>query len=325
MTKLDLNIWKTDRKARYGWLVVSAFVGSLRLSASPEPLAQRHIDFSTIHPESTAPVHHREAETILISPFSYEVLFADEPKSISGVPQSWLTLPARATSGSSKQSSRTSYQRATFSKPEAPNPGVLSPAVYHTVVPTGSAAIGYLVLTDTTYKNGLRIPDGLEYGQHIRLAGGSLALGEVTFPYYSSVSASQALTFSLYSVGTGGLPDSLLYRSSPQNVNLGIYNLSISYGGSIVPQDLIFSVKFSGIGASANAGLLLPNADPVIGTTTGQILVNQDGTWSQHFPGGNLKGAISISVTASSVPEPSVAALGFLGIGFLWMASRYRR
>lgn len=323
MTKIDLNTWKISRKARCGWLFVGAVVGSMRLSAGPASTAQRHLDLANIHPESTAPVRHREADTVLLSPFNYEVLFADDQKSIIGPTPTWLTVPARSTAGLVKQGSRASFQRATFSRPESPNPGILSPGVYHSVVLTGSTLLGYIVLTDPSYKNGLRIPDGSEYGQHITLAGGSLALTEVSFPYYSSVSAAQALTFSLYSVGTGGLPESLLYRSSPQNVNEGIYNVSISYAGSIVPQDLIFSVKFSGIGASANAGLLLPNADPVVGTTTGQILANQDGVWSQHSVGGGLKGAISISITG--VPEPRVAILTVVGIGFLWMASRHRR
>jgi len=325
MTKLELNISKIGRKARCGGLLVSAVVGALRLSAEPTPMAQKHIDFSTIHPESTAPVHHREADTVLLSPFSYEVLFADDPKSLTDAPHSWMTLPARSASGSSKQGSRSGFQRATFSQPESPTPGVLSPGAYRSVVPTSASLLGYLVQTDPSFKNGLRVPDGAEYGQHITLAGGPMQLGEIAFPYYSSVSASQALTFSLYSVGVGGLPDSLLYRSGPQDVNNGIYSVHISYGGSLVPEDLIFSVKFSGVGSSANVGLLLPNADPVVGKTTGQILSNTDGTWSQHSVGGNLKGAISISVTASTVPEPQVAILGLLGIGFLWFVSRQRR
>ncbi len=325
MTKFDFNNWVTGRKTQVGCALVSAAIGSLRLAAESAPVAQKHIDIANIHPESTAPVHHREAESALYSRSSYELLFADDSRAVSSTPKSWVTQPSKVPFGSSKQASRGHFQRATFSQPETANPEIHLGAAIHSVVPTGSSLVGYLVEVDPSYKNGLRIPDGAEYGQHITLAGGPLALGQVAFPYYSSVSASQALTFSLYTVGVGGLPDSLLYRSSPQDVNQGIYNVSISYGGSVVPEDLIFSVKFSGIGSSANAGLLLPNADPVLGKTTGQVLANQDGTWSQHSVGGGLKGAISISVTAATVPEPQTAVLGLLGIGFLWMASRYRR
>lgn len=292
------------------------------------PLTRR-LDLEKLQPESVSAVHSKEVEAIRISPFSYEVLFPDDtpyPRSSSSSRVPWITDPSQSPRNGSRVGSRGSYQSAQFSSSDGPLsvsglPLVTSGASSE-IVRTVSVGVGYLVETDSTYKYGLPVPSSAEYGQHIVLEGSPFKLGQVEFPYFSSIEQSHALVFRLYSVGTAGLPASLLYQSNPQDVHAGIYSVNITYDMPLVPKDLIFSVAFYGISKDASVGLLLPNADPVIGSTPGQILSKVGGTWTPQTVAGGIKGAISISVTPAVVPEPKTVLMVFLAGIILWTVRR---
>ena len=292
-------------------------------------LPTHHLDFDKIHPESTSPIHSREEETIRISPYSYEVLFPDELRTTKASASSripWLTDPAQPTRNGFRLGGRSGASRAEFSVSDVPLQSgglpLMSSGASSEFVRTVLVGAGYLVQTDPSYKYGLPVTPGAELGQHISLAGGSFTLGEIDFPYYSSVDQSQSLVFRLYSVGAGGLPSSLLYQSDPQDIHSGIYSVGITYAGPIVPKDLVFSIAFYGLSNGASVGLLLPNADPTIGSTTGQILAKEGGTWTQKTVQGGIKGAISISVSAASVPEPQTVLMVFIAGIALWAVRR---
>ena len=298
-------------------------------SRSAPTLPMPHLDLDNLHLKPTSSTHSREEESIRISPFSYEVLFPEESAAISSSTRSgnsWVTAPAQLARSVSRSVGRSGYSRAEISSSEMSVQSgglpLLSSGVSSELVRTVLVGAGYLVETDPSYKYGLPVSLGAEIGQHITLAGGNFTLGEIDFPYYSSVEQAQSLVFRLYSIGAGGLPSSLLYQSSPQDIHSGIYNVGIAYGGPVVPKDLVFSIAFNGVPSGASVGLLLPNADPTIGSTTGQVLAKDGGTWTQQSVVGGVKGAISISVTPAAVPEPQTIAMVFIaGIAF-WAIRR---
>lgn len=295
---------------------------------SPMPLTRR-LELERLHPDSTASVHSKETESIRVSPFSYEVLFPNETpssqvSSSSRIP--WVTSPLQSPRNGSRISNRGGSRPTLFSSSDGLLPGsglpLVSSGVSSEFVRTVSVGVGYLVETDLNYKYGLPVPSPSEFGQHITLEGGPFRLGLVQFPYYSSIEQSQALVFRLYSVGAAGLPASLLYQSGPQDVHVGIYSVNITYDMPSIPKDLIFSVAFYGISKDASVGLLLPNANPVMGSTPGQILSKTGETWTTETIAGGIKGAISISVTPATVPEPKTVLMVFLAGIVLWSVRR---
>lgn len=266
------------------------------------------------------------------SPASFELGSSDEIRFSLKAPTFEKT---GADSGSFKLSSlplrqrKSAQQRVILTGQESPSPAFSLGLSAVRPTPEISNPVGYLVPTDLTSNDVLApLRNSLEFGQHVVLAPGPFLLGQVVFPYYSSVQATEAnpanLVFRLYSVGAGGLPSSLLYQSSPQTVNEGVVQVTIGYDSKPVPRDLIFTIQFSGLSSKDSAGLLLPNADPTIGSTPGQMVVNNGGVWSLSNIDGVSKPAVSIAITAATVPEPGTSVLAGVGMGLLLLAGWMR-
>jgi hypothetical protein len=199
-----------------------------------------------------------------------------------------------------------------------------------------------------TYEGNYNYGNG-EVGNEVVLAGGpwdQLNTFQLQFDVVNAANgtsgtptglATEFLTVNFYSMtGPGGVPGQSFYTysASLQSLGLSTYTqgetLNLTPTGVVVPQDFTWTVTFSGVPNSENAGLSIINGTPngsgvpvpKVGFNYNDAWVNAgNANWSavQTSPtiGGpdnpGLQFGALITGTSMAIPEPSTIALGVIG------------
>ena len=196
----------------------------------------------------------------------------------------------------------------------------------------------------------LPIPLGTEYADSASLAGTDRFLEEATLNFYSNIARTGSLTFSIYGivpedidygptgqpgVTPGALADfkpntTPLWTSGPTTVTftgggatgLNLDQVVFSGINTLVPDDLYWSIKIESLSNYNGTGFgpKLENAadlGPSGAETDGSRFYVRapGGDWSPQWLNQQPAptSTLSLQLTASAVPEPSVALLSFVG------------
>lgn len=194
--------------------------------------------------------------------------------------------------------------------------------------------------------------NGLAYADGASLGGSERFVTEASLRVLSSVERTGDVTFSLYGVtaadpsgGQPGVTPGALAAFQPGATALGSVTLnSVNFGGNFGPTELIFSgldtlvgddlfwaIEFNnvtGLDQDALFGVFLGNSDvlPVTGSATDpsrlyrrgsgasswELAAFDDPTYAERTP--PLTSSLAVSISATAVPEPTVAVLGLLGV-----------
>lgn len=183
-------------------------------------------------------------------------------------------------------------------------------------------------------------PNGTPLGDYAIFAGTDRTLTGVSFEYFLSPtrSGNEQAVFSLYAldganVGGVNLPGTLLYSSTAFNIGTGTTatgfgTANISDLAVAVPNEVAWTVSFTGIEAGEGAGLLFYSdaggvggnptfLDPDLGSQQHFTVRNNNGTWQLLNHDGVVD---NLGIQFTAVPEPSTMALmlgGLAMFGFL--------
>lgn len=181
---------------------------------------------------------------------------------------------------------------------------------------------------------------GDEYGDQITLAPGfSREATQFDLIYYSNFNLAAGGVVRLYvndgaPVSGNPSPGTLLYQSAafdivksdvsdPNNVLGSRVSINLKGSGLILPDNLTWTVSFSGVSGGNEAGVLVFDP-PTVGGKYGDDFWKKNGpVWSLQTLANNTPGNFAAQITA--IPEPSTYALAAVGaIGWLSLAA-YRR
>jgi hypothetical protein len=180
-------------------------------------------------------------------------------------------------------------------------------------------------------------PDGNRYvtqgkGDQLTLGGAARFLTDFSFyALYQFGASNTAYTpyvqFSLYTVGQGGLPGTLLYTTTATGGTMigttGTQTemVTITLPAVEVPANFVYTL-FDLVPIDGRASWILAST-PSIGSTGNGLLTSVDGSsWSVGAPGNGDTG-LGVTINASPVPEP--ATFAFLILGGLGLVSAARR
>ncbi len=194
------------------------------------------------------------------------------------------------------------------------------------------AALGEVVYQLSPGASNFSYTSASEYGDEIVLDRAGWILTGFTFEYSANYSQAGGLTLKLYSqdgpaIGGAASPGSLL----------GSFTFDIQNGGgtptvsfpenpaNALPDRLTWTATFSGVGGANVAGLLAPDASPVVGLSANDFWVKTgpgDNDWAlSNFGAGGPQA--NFVATVNAVPEPGTVALMVAGLGsLLWFSRR---
>ncbi|MEO8425564.1 MAG: hypothetical protein ABI651_00485 [Verrucomicrobiota bacterium] len=217
---------------------------------------------------------------------------------------------------------------------------VISLVTYHSAsAVTPGASIIYDNTAATSYLNNF-FSSNLEYGDDINFAGSKRGLTDISFEYNANIITydnTEKVVFRLYkNDGLNGTPSTVLFDSNTidaggtpifngiQHVDIGGLNLQ-------VPDNVTFTVQFSGLGPGESAGLTMYDPPSVGKSLAGGVIGSYDdfwenagGTWTLfRFPNGNPAG--NFGARFSAIPEASTVSYAMLGGLILLGSQAYRR
>jgi len=169
-----------------------------------------------------------------------------------------------------------------------------------------------------------------EFGDQIKLAPTTFSktITQFKFDYYLShgVNGDEQVKFNLYdNKGPGGAPLDLLFSSDPISLKSGFNTVVVPMNIVNPPDDLTFTVTFSGIEGNEQGGLLFYNP-PTVGSSFDDYWEKVNGTFTleRFSPSGGPIANFGAQVIA--VPEPTTIQLAlFAGLSWLGMAAYRRR
>lgn len=156
--------------------------------------------------------------------------------------------------------------------------------------------------------NNVAVYTGNPYGDEIVLGGTDRAVSQIKFEYYANYAQAGGITFNLWSKDAGVAPGASIYSATADIVNGGgIVSIDFTYdAGNTLPDRLVFTAQFAGVGGANKAGLILGGGDPSVGASA-------DDYWEKTGPG-------AADWTLKNVPEPSTVALfSVAGLAFAGM------
>ncbi len=197
-----------------------------------------------------------------------------------------------------------------------------------------TASAQSVIYQNTDFNGNVSSEGNAEIGDQVTFAGTARDVNQVSFEYFLSPGSSgnETAQLFLYSINNSTkLPGSLLYSSPVFNLAGGTtpsgFGTATINGISVnVPDTIAWSVSFSGISGTEQAGLLFanppavgssPTFDPGDGTQHDFFLRNNTSGW-QVLDTPNLVDNLVVQFTA--VPEPGTIALmlgGLLTMGLI--------
>ncbi|HTI69294.1 MAG TPA: PEP-CTERM sorting domain-containing protein [Candidatus Limnocylindria bacterium] len=164
-----------------------------------------------------------------------------------------------------------------------------------------------------------------EIGDEVVLSNAGFQFTGLTFKYNSNYALTGGLQISIYSVDGSRVPDlsNPLFRVT-DDIKSGAISATVSYdvGNFYLPERFVYSVKFAGLDATHDAGLIL-GGQATVGAS-GDDVGGADGSggWPLVHVTGNYAN-FNASVTGN-VPEPTTVALASVGAAALGFVA-YRR
>lgn len=177
-----------------------------------------------------------------------------------------------------------------------------------------------------------------EFGDELKLAGSERIIQSFSFDYFANYAQAGGLTFRIYAndgalVGGSHTPKTVLDVRTFDILSGGAHvEINFPYDASnVLPDSITYTVAFSGIGGGSpnRAGLILPNANPTVGSSFDDIW-QRTGTGASDWALIQVTDANGVPVianfraTVTAVPEPGTVALMVLGGAGLLAASRRR-
>ncbi len=168
-----------------------------------------------------------------------------------------------------------------------------------------------------------------EFGDQITLAGANFnrTITTFRFDYYLShgVNGDEQATLTVYDAsGPGGSPGKVLFSDGPFNLNSG-YNTVTDSGLNVkAPDSIIWTVKFTGVEGTEQAGLLFYNP-PTVGSSFDDYWEKVNGVWTlnRFTPSGGPVANFGAQVLA--IPEPSTVQYALLAGLVVLGVTIYRR
>jgi len=168
-----------------------------------------------------------------------------------------------------------------------------------------------------------------EFGDQITLAGASFnrTITSFRFDYYLShgVNGDEQATLTVYdATGPGGSPGKVLFTDGPFNITSGYNTVTDSGLNVAVPDTIIWTVKFTGVEGTEQAGLLFYNP-PTVGSSFDDYWEKVNGVWTlnRFTPSGGPVANFGAQVLA--IPEPTTIAYALLAGLVVLGATAYRR
>jgi hypothetical protein len=198
---------------------------------------------------------------------------------------------------------------------------------------TGMGATIYNDAGNTAVGNMFSLSSGVTYGNEITVASG-WTLTQFSFEYYSVNNSTVDVAF-YANTGTANANGfatpalSAFYNSGAVSAAAGLNDLTFSqadFGSSLtLPTDFTFTVTFSNFGTSGSVSLPVVAATKNVSYGDYWLNNNAGGGW-QLLTNSAAPGSFVVDFEGtSSVPEPSVYALGAIGSLLLLGANKLKR
>ena len=174
-----------------------------------------------------------------------------------------------------------------------------------------------------------------EFGNQIILntSAAQPLLTGFSFEYESNYTMSKGLIVRFYANDGGGdltPPGTLLYQSSPFDIQLGRYQVAISYNSVPVPKTFTYTVEFLGNdGNNTAAGLLTPDKAPTTGQAYNDIwLRTSGGAWQNRqlipVPGYQGYAMFTAQATINDGPGLAISSPAVNQIKVSWQDATYK-
>jgi hypothetical protein len=192
---------------------------------------------------------------------------------------------------------------------------------------TASAQTSIIYDNSTSFSGQYTGEGNAEIGDAVTFAGTARTVTQVSFEYFvapataptTAVFGNETAQFFMYALDAAGLPSTLLYSSPTFNLvpatSTGFGTATISGITVDVPNNIAWSVSFSGVEGTEQAGLLFYNP-PTVGSSP--TFDPGDGSQHDFFLRHNVGGwqlldtpsvVDNLNVRFTAVPEPSTVAL----------------
>lgn len=188
-------------------------------------------------------------------------------------------------------------------------------------IAVSATAIAQELVYDNTanYLGQRTVLGNAEFGDQIKLSpsGVQRTLVSLNIAYFIGGATPATGMVNIYEMGQTG-PGSLLFSSPEFTLNTGFNNIAAEGLSLDIPNDFVWTVKFSGLAEGTDAGLLFYNPPtssfPSLGTSADAFWQKIGNDWSYKDTPGIVDNFGARFVT---VPEPSTWALLLGGLGML--------